>query len=266
MTEYLTKEQRAELEKQLAGGLTEEEAQQALYEGARMAREELGGMQLAAGDVLTLDEEDKAFLKKYGFMSLADVRRCFKSLQDVVEMQRELLNDLREIERADATAAALDARHPGYAAGGVFEMEMRPVRDKAMKAARNRMIQQDWMLSAAGMRDLQRLLPEIAEYIMAEPRLSEDPDGLMRAYEAVRSRKYRDTDELLADPEFVRMMAENEQIREAVLRAHMEEIQKGGGVPQMIGAGSEGGKSPVTGRKPITGMEMAKKRLEYMLR
>ena len=256
MTEYLTKEQRAELEKQLAGGLTEEEAQQALYEGARMAQAEMGGAERGNGDVLALDEEDRAFLEKYGFRSMREVRGYFRTLQDVVEMQRGLLNDLREIERADATAAALDARHPGYAAGGVFEMEMRPVRDKAMKAARNRMIQQDWMLSAAGMRDLQRLLPEIAEYIMAEPRLSEDPDGLMRAYEAVRSRKYRDTDELLADPEFIRMMAENEQIREAVLRAHMEEIQKGGGVPQMIGAGSEAGKSPVTGRKPITGMEM----------
>jgi hypothetical protein len=266
MTEYLTKEQRAELERQLSGGLTEEEAQQALYEGARMAQRELGVSQQPGGDMLALDEEDRAFLKKYGFESMADVRRSFRTLQDVVEMQRGLLSDLREIERADATAAALDARHPGYAAGRVFEMEMRPVRDKALKAARNRMIQQEWMLSAAGLRDLERLLPEIAEYIMAEPRLAEDSEGLVRAYEAVRSRKYRDTDELLADPEFIRKMAENEAIREAVLRAHMEEIQKGGGVPQMIGAGSEAGKTPVTGRKPITGMEMAKKRLEAMLR
>ena len=231
-----------------------------------MAQRERGGVQQTVGDMLALDEEDRAFLKKYGFESMADVRRSFRTLQDVIEMQRGLLSDLREVERADATAAALDARHPGYAAGRVFEMEMRPVRDKALKAARNRMIQQEWMLSAAGLRDLERLLPEIAEYIMAEPRLAEDSEGLVRAYEAVRSRKYRDTDDLLADPEFIRMMAENEQIREAVLRAHMEEIQKGGGVPQMIGAGSEAGKTPVTGRKPITGMEMAKKRLEAMLR
>ena len=266
MTEYLTKEQRAELERQLAGGLTEEEAHQAMSEGARMAQAEMGGAEPGNGGMLVLDEEDRAFLKKYGFASLADVRRSFKTLQDVVEIQRGLLNDLREIERADATAAALDARHPGFAAGSMFEMELKPVRDKAMKAARNRMIQQEWMLSAAGMRDLERLLPEIAEYIMAEPRLAEDAEGLVRAYEAVRSRKYRDTDELLADPEFIRRMAENELVREAVLRAHMEEIQKGGGIPQSIGAGGEAGKTPVTGRKPITGMEMAKKRLEAMLR
>lgn len=263
MTEYLTKEQRAELERQLSGGLTDEEAQAAFNEGARMAQVELGGAQEGTGGMPALDEEDRAFLKKHGFASMADVRRSFKTLQDVVEMQRRLLHDLREIERADATAAALDARHPGYAAGRMFEMEMRPVRDKAMRAARNRMIQQEWMLSAAGMRDLERLLPEIAEYIMAEPRLSEDSEGLMRAYEAVRSRKYRDIDELLADPEFIRRMAENDEIREAVLRAHMEEIQRGSGIPQTIGAA---GKTPVTGRKPITGMEMAKKRLEAMLR
>ena len=264
MTEYLTKEQREELERQLSGGLTEEEMQAAFEQGARRAQEETGGA--TEENMLMLDEEDRAFLKKHGFMSMAEVRRAFEWLQKVIEGQRGLLNDLREIERADATAAALDARHPEYAVGRMIEMELRPVRDKAKAAARNRMIQQDWMTSAAGMRDLQRLLPEIAEYIMENPRFAEDSEGLLRAYEAVRSRKYRDTDELLEDPEFIRAMAENEQIREAVLRAHMEEIRKGGRVPQAIGAGGEAGKSPIAGRKPITGMEMAKKRLEAMLR
>ena len=43
MADYLTKEQRAELERQLAGGeaLTEEEARQAALEGARMARADM---------------------------------------------------------------------------------------------------------------------------------------------------------------------------------------------------------------------------------
>lgn len=264
MTEYLTKEQRAELERQLAGGLTEEQAMAAFEEGAREAQQELGGDQ--PENMIALDEEDRAFMKKYGFEGVADVRRYFGVLQAVVEKQRELLRDLQEIERADATAAALDARHPDYAAGRMFEMEFRPVRDKARAAARNRMIQQDWMASAAGMRDLQRLLPEIAEYIMEHPKFSGDSEGLVRAYEAVRSRKYRDMDELLADPGFIRRMAENEQVREAVLRAHMEEIRKGGDIPQAIGAGDEAGRTPVTERKPMTGMEMARKRLEAMLR
>lgn len=266
MTEYLTAEQRAELERQLGGGLTEEQAQAAFQEGARMAQEEMGGAGRGEPEMLMLSDEDRAFMKKYGFDSLENIRAIFRSMQDVIGMQRELINELREIERADATAAALDARHPDYAAGRLFEMELRPVRDRAMTAARNRMIQQDWMMSAAGMRDLERLLPEIAEYIMEHPRYAEDSEGLTRAYEAVRSRKYRDTDELLTDPEFIRAMAESEPVKEAVLRAHMEEIRRGGKVPQAVGAGSEAGKTPLTGRKPITGMEMAKKRLEYMLR
>lgn len=264
MTEYLTKEQRAELERQLAGGLTEEQAQAAFEQGAAEAQRELGGAHQE--EMIALDEEDRAFMKKYGFESMADVRHYFGALQEVVVKQRGLLRDLNEIERADATAAALDARYSDDAAGRMFEMELRPVRDKARAAARNRMIQQDWMASAAGLRGLERLLPEIAEYIMEHPKFSGDSEGLVRAYEAVRSRKYRDTDELLADPEFIRRMAENEQVREAVLRAHMEEIRKGGDIPQAIGAGGEAGKTPVTGRKPITGMEMAKKRLERMLR
>ena len=228
------------------------------------AQQEMNGMRQA--EMISLDEEDRAFMEKYGFMDMADVRRYFTAMQSVLAKQRELIHDLREIERADATAAALDARHPDYAADRLFELEFRPVRDKARTAARNRMIQQDWMASAAGMRDLERLLPEIAEYIMEHPKFSGDPEGLVRAYEAVRSRKYRDTDELLEDPEFIRGMAENEQIREAVLRAHMEAIQKGGRIPQAVGAGGGDGMTPVTGRKPITGMEMAKKRLETMLR
>ncbi len=266
MAEYLTAEQRAELERQLGAGLTEEQAQAAFQEGARRAQEEMGGAAPGETDMLALTEEDRAFMDQYGFDSLEGVRIIFDQLQEMIRMQRGMLNELREIERADATAAALDARHPDYAAGRLFEMELKPVRDRAMTAARNRMIQQDWMMSAAGMRDLERLLPEIAEYIMEHPRYAEDSEGLIRAYEAVRSRKYRGTDELLADPEFVRMMAESEPVKEAVLRAHMEEIRKGGKVPQVIGADSEAGKTPLTGRKPITGMEMAKKRLEYMLR
>jgi len=46
----------------------------------------------------------------------------------------------------------------------------------------------------------------------------------------------------------------------------IQAIQKGGRIPQAVGAGGGDGMTPVTGRKPITGMEMAKKRLETMLR
>ena len=57
-----------------------------------------------------------------------------------------------------------------------------------------------------------------------------------------------------------------ERVRQAVLRAHLEEVYREGEAPQSIGSGMETGKTPLTGRKPITGMEMAKKRLEAMLK
>lgn len=266
MTEYLTREQRAELERQLGEGLTEEQAQAAMAEGARMAQADMKGGMQEGGNVLVLDEEDREFMKAHGFMNMKEVMRGFDWLHGVIDRQRELLQEFRDMEKAEDTAAALDVRHPEYAIRRRIEMELRPMRDKARAAARNRMIQQDWLASAAGMRNLERMLPEMAEYIMAHPRFAEDSEGLMRAYEAVRSGKYRDEEELMDDPDFIERMAGNELVKEAVLRAHMEEIRKGGGVPQSVGAMNEAGKTPLTGRKPITGMEMAKKRLEAMLR
>ena len=176
-----------------------------------------------------------------------------------------MLQQLTALERADRTAAELDALHPEYVVCRRMEAELRPMKEQARRTARSRMIQQDWQDSAAGMADLERMLPEIAEYIMRNPRYADESDGLQRAYDAVRSAKYRNEEAMLTDPEFIARMAENEQIREAVLRAHLDEIRRSDRVPQAVGVGAETGKTPVTEKKPITGMEQAKKRLEAAL-
>ena len=108
-------------------------------------------------------------------------------------------------------------------------------------------------------------MPQIAEYIMRNPKYAAEADGLQRAYDAVRSDRYRDEDEMMNDPEFIGRVLKNEKIREAVIRAHMEEIKKGAQMPQAVGAGVQTGKAPLSGRKPINGMEQAKKRLAAML-
>lgn len=252
MTEYLTEEQRAELERQLAGGMTEEQAQEAMNEGMRMAQAD---MQQAEADRL---------LQEYGFGSMEELLAGYERTQAAVRELREMLNQLLMLEKADRTAAELDVRHPEYAVRRQIELELKPMREQMRKNARSRMIQQDWIDSAAQMRDLERLMPEIAEYIMRNPRYAGESDGLMRAYDAVRSGKYRGEEEMLLDPGFVERMAGNEQVKQAVLKAYLEEIRRGG-IPQSVGAGQEAGKTPLTGRKPITGMEMAKKRLEAML-
>ena len=255
MKDYLTEEQRAELVRQLDGGqeLTEEQAQQAVEDGARMAQADMA--QAAEGDML----------REYGFENVQQALTAYERTQAAVAELKEMLNQLLAMEKAERTAAELDARHPEYAVRRQIELELRPMREQMNRAAKNRLIQREWQDSAAQMRDLERLLPEIAEYIMRNPKYSAESDGLMRAYDAVRSGKYRDEEDLRADPAFIERAAGDERVREAVLKAHLEEIRRGGGVPQSIGAGAEAGKTPLTGRKPITGMDQAKKRLEAML-
>lgn len=254
MKEYLTPQQRAELERQLqAGDLTGGEAQAAFEEGARMAQ---------------ADEEmnaERRALREYGFDSVQELLEAWQKTRAAVAELKEMLEQLTHMEQAERTAAELDAVHPDYAVRRQIELELRPMREQARQAARKRLIQQEWTDSAAGMQDLERLLPEIAEYIMRNPRYADEADGLRRAYDAVRSAKYRDEEAMTADPEFIARMAGNEQIRRAVLRGHLEEVYRGGMLPQAVGMGMETGKTPMTGRKPITGMEQAKKRLEAML-
>ena len=282
MTEYLTGEQRAELERQLAEGayLTEAQEQEALQQGVRMAqmdmkngvsgakagmrkgmqghwREEDGGMEQGV--------EMQAMLQEYGFENVRELAEAYERTQAAVSELRGMLKKLLDMEKAERTAAELDVMHPEYAVRRRIEMELRPMREEMRTAALARLIQRDWQDSAAEMYDLERLMPEIAEYIMRNPKYAGESDGLRRAYDAVRSQRYRSEEEMMRDPAFVERMAGSEAVKEAVLRAHMEEIRRSAAVPQVIGAGQEAGKMPLTGKKPITGMEMAKKRLEGML-
>lgn len=266
MAEYLTKEQRAALEAQLMNeeGLTEEEAQAAFEEGMRMAQAD--GRNGRTGGPAWNEQGVQEKVREAGFENVGQLIEAYRSSMAAVSELREMLEQLLAMEKAQQTAAEMDVMHPEYAVRRQVEMELRPMRKQARQAARNRLIQRDWNDSAAQMEDLERLLPEMAEYIMRNPKYAGESDGLKRAYDAVRSAKYRGEDAMMADPEFIRRIAADERVREAVLRAHLEEIYRSGEAPQSIGMGAEGGKSPMTGKKPITGMEMAKKRLEAMLK
>ncbi len=255
MAEYLTQEQRAQFEKELAqgGSLTQEQAQRAVNEGAQMAQEDMKAQQ------------HSELLRQYGFGSLEEMLEQYERLTATVAELKRMLSRLLSIEKAERTAAQLDVRHPEYAVRRRIELELAPMREEAKAATRNRMIQHQWQDSAYQMRDLEKLLPEIAEYIMRNPKYASEADGLVRAYDAVRSQKYRDEQELLEDPEFVGHLLENEQVREMLMKAYMQQVRRGGSVPQSVGAFGEAGKMPLTARKPITGMDQAKKRLEAML-
>lgn len=263
MAEYLTREQRAALEAQLAAedGLSEEQAETAFQQGVRMAQADEQGAQAQKA----WGREQEA-LRQAGFESVAQLAEAYQAASAAVRELRGMVEHLLEMERAMEAAASMDPVHPEYAVRGQVETGLRPMREQARRAARNRLIQQDWNDSAAQMEDLERLLPEMAEYILRHPKYADESDGLLRAYDAVRSAKYRDEERAMRDPEFIRRMAADERVREAVLRAHLEEVYRENEAPQSIGSGAQGGKIPLTGRKPITGMEMAKKRLEAMLK
>ena len=114
------------------------------------------------------------------------------------------------------------------------------------------------------MPDIADVMPEISEFIAEHSDLAVSDDGLRRAYDSVRSKKYRTEAQMLADDEFVKRMASNEKIKEAVLQNHLSEIARTGeGVPNSIGAG---GDIPLTGQKAApNSMQQAKAGLAKLL-
>jgi len=241
MAVQLTQEQREEFERQLAGnGLSDEQAQQALEEGARMAQ----------ADMQQQDDVTKR-LSEYGFESMDHLLEEYERLQGTVSELRGMLAQLLDMHKAAQNAARLD---------------MQPEFEQTRQSMKNRLIQKDWQDSAAQMNGLERLLPEIADYIMEHPQYAQESDGFRRAYDAVRSGKYRDEEELLSDPQFIQRAAGSEKVREAVMRACLEQIRRSGSsIVQSVGASESVGKTPLTGRRPVTGMQQAKKRLEALL-
>ena len=244
MAQYLTEEQRARLQAQLG--------------------EEAPGEQEEPKDDIQEADASLEAIRAAGFESAEELIGAYRNMGAAVEELKEMLEQLLDMEQAAQTAARLDPTDPEYAARAAVAAELKPLREQARRAARARLIQEEWKNSAARMEDLQALLPEIAEYIMRNPRYAGESDGLLRAYDAVRSARYRDEKSLMADPEFIQRAARDEGLREAVLRAHMEEIRRRGGLPQPVGMGNGGGAAPAT-RARGKGMEQARRTLSAML-
>ena len=87
---------------------------------------------------------------------------------------------------------------------------------------------------------------------------------LRRAYDGVRSRKYRSEEQLFADKDFIERAASNEKVKEAVIQAYLTQAARNGeSVPASIAGG---GGVPLTGKKqPPNSMQQAKDGLARML-
>ncbi len=210
MNHYLTPEQQAEFEKQLAqGGLSEEQAQDAFAQGADMARAEMAQAEP--------NDASADALRKSGFGSVQALLDAYEESQAALGEARDTLEKLRALVRALDAEGALSPDAP---------------------EERGRAVQREWTRRAVDMRDIERLLPDMAEYILAHPASSLEEDGLERAYDAVRSKKYRSDEELLDDPESVKRLAADPRVKNAVLTAHLSEVYRAGkDLPSFIDGG-----------------------------
>ena len=237
MNQYLTPEQRAAFEQQLADdALTDEEKQEAFQQGMDMAQADMG----QAAEPAAADDDA---LKRSGFDSVEALLAAYQQSQADLNQAEEALRQMAALSRALENGRQLEPDDPD---------------------ARNRRVQDTWKRRAGAMRDLEKLLPDMAEYILAHPEFAVQEDGLERAYDAVRAGKYKSEDELLDDPESVKRFAADPRVKSAVLTAHLAEVYKAGHeLPAFIAGG---GSIPGDMAKPHDGMEQAKAKLEEMLK
>lgn len=249
-------EQRAQIEAMLQqenapeGGeeaISQNQAQEALQEGAQMAQADLQAAAATNDSSGNSGANSTGGLQELGFGSVEELVQQYKALMAEAQTQKEMLTQLTALQQAAENAEDLDPNDPNSAIKKVVRDELEPL-IKDMKAkARNRVVQDAWSKSAADKPDIQEIMPEIQQFIREHPELSVAEDGLSRAYDAVRSKKYRSEDSLLNDSEFIRKAAGNEKIKNAVIEAYLQEVAKSGeNVPESI---AEGGGVPLTGRK-----------------
>ena len=276
---YLTPEQEAEFIRQLEsqGGvpdgaaLTPEEEQQAVQEGAEMAAADAQNGQMPVVDApAQLNDQPQTadtgaqLLSSLGFGSLEELANAYKESMRTGSEMREMLTQITAMQQAMSNDEQLNPNDPEDRMKLIVRNEMKPLLDKQKADARNRLVQEKWGKSAAASAaDLSEHMPEITAMLQANPHWSMDEEGLQRAYDAVRSKKYRSEKSFMDDPEFLKKVASNEQVKKLVLEDHLQNIARtGDAIPQGI---TGGGSTPLTGKETITSMEEAKRKLAHML-
>ena len=256
MTQYLTPRQRQLFidrlaEENDAPQLSGDQRRAALQQGANMARADMQGLPDEEGffpEENALPEENASDengamaerLAALGFENAGQLADAYERLE---RRYADLMDDVRRVE----------------AAGRARRNERRLENDPN---GRNRVIQAVWASRAEELEDIAQFLPEMSTYITGHPECAMETDGLERAYDAVRSHRYRSEERLLDDPEAVKRLSADPRVREAVLSAHLAGIYKSAAaLPAFI---DDGGNIPVA--EPVKGgMDRAKAKLTAML-
>ena len=209
-------------------------------------------------------DPNAALLEELGVSSIEELVERYKERDGKATEYQGMLSQLIAYQQAMNNQDELDTTDPLNAVKKAVREEMAPLYEKAQADARNKIVQEAWGEAAKNMPDITDLMPEITEFIAENPDLAVSNDGLRRAYDSVRSKKYRTEDQMLADDAFIKRMASNEKIKEAVLKEHLSEIARNGeNIPASIGSG---GGTPLTGQKKApSSMDQAKNGLARML-
>ena len=266
MREWMTPEEKNKFQRALT-----EAAEEAVQEGAQMAAEDAANGQMPGADAPAQPTEqapeanaDARLLQSLGFGSLDELANAYKETLRTGSEMREMLTQIAALHQAMENNDELDPNNPEDQVRRIVRREHEDILKKYRDNSRNLLIQEKWRQSeAAKAEDIEEHMPEIWTEMMNNPRLAMDEDGLQRAYDAVRSKKYRSEASLMADAEFLKKAAANPEVKKAVLEEYLQGVARtGDAIPQGI---TGGGSTPLTGRETITSMNDAKNKLAQML-
>lgn len=197
------------------------------------------------------EDPNAQLLAGLGFDNVQALADAFSQLSESYAQTKQETERLLNLQQAMGTEEELDESTPQGQMKKMLREMLGPLADEARNTARNRAIAEAWNLDAKKFPDFADLQGDINGYIQANPDLAIAPDGLKRAYHAVRSNRYKSDADLLKDPKFVEKMASNPDVKAAVLKAHMASIAANGEIPASVGGG---GNVPLTGpgKKPTT--------------
>lgn len=209
-------------------------------------------------------DPNAALFEELGVSDINELVERYREATGNATEYRNMLSNMLAYQQALNNQQELDPSDPLHSVKAAVREEMGPIYEKAQAEARNKLVQEAWGKEAKNLPDIADVMPEITEFIAQNPDLAVANDGLRRAYDRVRSNKYRTEEQMLADAEFVKRMASNDKVKELVLQNHLGEIARNGeSVPASIGSG---GGTPLTGQKKApSSMDDAKNGLAKML-
>lgn len=256
-SKYLNEDQTAQLEQMLG-------AQEAPASNPETPPVEDNAAVDAAAPAQEQADPHAALFAELGVQSVEEMAERFKEANSKNSELKGMLSQLLAFQQALDNESQTEPEDPMNSIKKAIREEMAPVYDKLQQEARNKIVQEAWGEAAKGMPDIADVMPEITAYITEHPELAVDNEGLRRAYDSVRSAKYRTEEQMFSDDEFVKRAAANEKVKDAVLKEHLSAIARiGGDVPASIG---NGGGTPLTGQKPApNSMDQAKAGLGRML-